>query len=355
MKLWPAQPDVIVVGLGPAGSRAAAAAAAAGLTVLAIDRRTTAGWPVQCAELVPRMLDQELPDLAPVTMQTTSRMLTRVDAAAADETAPFPGRMLDRAAFDAWLVRAACDAGAICRFATPLGGVDPDGSVRINDVSFRPRLLIGADGPRSRVGAAIGRVNTDFVEARQITVDLPEPQDATDIFLSAAYPGGYGWLFPKGRVGNLGIGVNQASRGSLKLLLQALHDRLAAQGRVGGIIRAMTGGPIAVSGRLHPVGALGGVQVLLVGDAAGLTHPISGAGIASAVQSGALAGAAAAAWLGGRAGALLDYAEEQADLFDASLSRALHRRRELAASGADAAALRRAWIAYDAYWAELSP
>ena len=355
MTPWPTQPDVIVVGLGPAGSRAAAAAASAGLGVLAIDRRTAAGRPVQCAELVPRMLDQELPDLAPVTVQPISRMLTRVDMAAADETVPFPGRMLDRAAFDAWLVQAALEAGAICRFATPLGGIDPDGSVRIGNALFRPRVLIGADGPHSRVGAAIGRVNTDFVETRQITVDLQAPHDATDIFLSAAYPGGYGWMFPKGAVGNLGIGVGRASRGSLKALLDALHASLAAQGRAGKVIHAATGGPIAVSGRLHPVGALGAVQVLLAGDAAGLTHPVSGAGIAAAVQSGALAGAAAADWLAGRAGALADYAGELADLFDASLHRALLRRRGLAASRADAAALRRAWIAYDAYWAELTP
>jgi digeranylgeranylglycerophospholipid reductase len=42
-------PDVVVVGLGPAGSRAAATAAAAGLVVVALERRRAAGTPVQCA------------------------------------------------------------------------------------------------------------------------------------------------------------------------------------------------------------------------------------------------------------------------------------------------------------------
>ena len=46
-------PDVLVVGLGPAGSRAAAITAAAGLNVIGLERRRTAGSPVQCAEFVP--------------------------------------------------------------------------------------------------------------------------------------------------------------------------------------------------------------------------------------------------------------------------------------------------------------
>ena len=33
------------------------------------------------------------------------------------------------------------------------------------------------------------------------------PHDATDIFLRADYRGGYGWLFPKGAVANVGLGV----------------------------------------------------------------------------------------------------------------------------------------------------
>ena len=119
---------------------------------------------------------------------------------------------------------------------------------------------------------------------------------------------------------------------------------------------ALTGGAIPVGGRLPAVGALGAVPVLLAGDAAGLAHPISGAGIAAAVQSGGRAGWAAAAWAGGQAGALADYDEELAEFFDVSLGRARQRRAALhaahAAGRADPAALRRGWIAYDEYWAE---
>ena len=47
--------DVLVVGLGPAGSSAAGQAAARGLSVLAVDSRKQVGQPVQCAEFVPKV------------------------------------------------------------------------------------------------------------------------------------------------------------------------------------------------------------------------------------------------------------------------------------------------------------
>src|SRR5690606_28207109 len=103
--------DVLVVGLGPAGASAAVAVAAHGMNVLAIDRREEPGRPVQCAEFVPGMLDQMLGFLDSVTNQRVARMVTYVDNQVPDMTPDFRGRMIDRAAFDAGLVRHAIRAG----------------------------------------------------------------------------------------------------------------------------------------------------------------------------------------------------------------------------------------------------
>jgi geranylgeranyl reductase family protein len=350
-------PDVLVVGLGPAGSRAAAAAAEAGARVVALDRRREPGCPVQCAELVPALLDQDIAGLAVVARQPVGRMLTAVEDAAFDETRPFPGRIIDRAAFDAMLAREAAAAGAECRCGIAALAIAPDGTVHCsNGARLRPGVLIGADGPCSRVGLAAGIVNRELVETRQITVPLLAPHDATDIFLGADYPGGYGWLFPRDASANLGIGVVPAAKRRLKPLLAALHRRLVDAGRVGAAVTALTGGAIPVGGRLPSVGNVGGMPVLLAGDAAGLANPVTGAGIAAAVQSGTLAGEAAARWLGGKPSALADYEEELSELFDAALARALRRRRDLLAhyndgQRPDAAALRAGWVAYPEYWA----
>jgi digeranylgeranylglycerophospholipid reductase len=352
-----ASPDVLVVGLGPAGSRAAAAAAAAGARVVAIERRAEPGRPVQCAEFVPALLDQELPGLASVTTQTVSRMLTFVEEDDPDETPRFSGRMIDRAAFDRLLALEAERAGTACRYGVSIRGIDADGTVHVSDGSrMRPRLVAGADGPQSRIGAAIGRVNRAIVETRQVTVPLQHAHDATDIFLRRDYVGGYGWLFPKGPVANLGIGAAREARPLLSRLLSSLHRQLYAEGRVGTSVSCLTGGAIPVGGRLSAVGAIAGMPVLLAGDAAGLTNPVTGAGIAAAVQSGKLAGQAAARWLSGQPSALDDYEEELGDIFDGALARALRRRRAVLACFRDGAApapaaLRAGWIAYPQYWA----
>jgi geranylgeranyl reductase family protein len=352
-----ASPDIVVVGLGPAGSRAAAAAAGMGAQVVALERRAEPGRPVQCAEFVPALLDQEVAGLAEVTAQTVGRMRTFVAADPADETPSFPGRMIDRAAFDRRLAKKAEAVGVSCRYGVSVLRIEADGTVLTSDgIGLRARLLIGADGPRSRVGAAIGSVNAALVETRQVTVPLLRPHDATDIFLHADQVGGYGWLFPKGRVANLGIGAAAEVRPRLKPLLATLRRRLVLEGRIGDETACLTGGAIPVGGRLAVRGNLGAIPVLLAGDAAGVTNPVTGAGIAAAAISGRLAGEAAARWLAGNRDALDDYQEELGDIFDDALARALRRRRAILASYGkdrvpDPAALRAGWIAYPQYWA----
>jgi geranylgeranyl reductase family protein len=349
--------DVLVVGLGPAGSRAAAQAARAGLATLAVDRRRRAGFPVQCAEFVPAILGQEIDGLGPVRAQTIRTMRTFVEDESADRKENFPGQIIDRAAFDTKLVEDARAAGAQCRFATQLNAIDRDGRAHLSDGSvLRARCVIGADGPHSSIGQAIGQINRALVETRQITVPLHAPHDATDIFLAADILGGYGWLFPKNAIANLGVGVMPQARHRLKALLAGLHETLVAQHRVGADIFGYTGGAIPVGGMVTPHGQLGSTLVLLAGDAAGLTNPVSGAGIASAVISGTLAGQAAGDWLAGDAQAAEEYAAELDALFGRALARAVHRRAEVLYRYHDGhrpspAALRRGWIAYEEYWA----
>lgn len=347
--------DVLVAGLGPAGAAAAAAAAAGGARVVAIDRRAQAGLPVQCAEFVPMMLGGETAAVSAARVQDIATMETYVREAAADITPDFRGHMIDRAAFDAALVEAARRAGAEVRLATPLRAVAPDGTCTLADgTRLRPRVLIGADGPRSLVGRAAGMPNVELMETRQITVDLLAPHTATDIFLRPEIEGGYAWLFPKGKLANLGLGIVPAKKHLLKPLLDELHAELLAARRVGPHIRAHTGGLIPVGGITGLAARLGTTQVLLAGDAAGLVNPVTGAGINPAVLSGRMAGRAAAAALQGDAGAADDYAEEAHDLFAPSIALAQTRRREVLASYAQGlptdAALRRGWIAYDQYW-----
>jgi flavin-dependent dehydrogenase len=107
-----------------------------------------------------------------------------------------------------------------------------------------------------------------------------------------------------------------------------------------------TGGPIPVGGMRAPM-VLG--DVAFAGDAAGLTHPITGAGIAAAVMSGERAGAAAVRER------LAEYEEEMREELGPAIERALAARRRMAALWRSAAAdedaaHRGGWIAFDEYF-----
>ena len=349
--------DVLVLGLGPAGSSASTAVAKSGFKVIAVDRKAAAGVPVQCAEFVPSLIGQETGDISGSRLQFINDMVTYVEAREADHTRGFRGNMISRAEFDRNLVDQARAAGADCRFGMAVRSIAPDGCVTFADGStLRGRVLIGADGPHSKAGKAIDQENRDCVESRQVTVPLLREHDGTDIFLSADIPGGYGWLFPKKDKANLGLGVAPQYKHLLKPLLEKLHRRLMAEGRVGPTVEYTTGGPIPVGGMVKPFGMLGDCTVLLCGDAAGLTNPVTGAGISSAALSGGLAGRTAAEVLAGKASALDDYEEELDDTFGASLRRALRHRHKLMetydkGSQPDENLLRATWIAYPDYWA----
>ncbi|MGI9354035.1 MAG: geranylgeranyl reductase family protein [Rhizobiaceae bacterium] len=353
-----ADTDVLVVGLGPAGASAAMAAARAGCSVVALERNASPGLPVQCAEFVPLLVgaDPSCVDFEPV--QSIDRMDTYVEDNGADVTLNFRGQMIDRSAFDRQLVEEAKRRGTDCRYGLPLRGIHDDGIVEAGDgMFFRSKVVVGADGPRSLVARHIGSPNSELVETRQITVALNQPHDATDIFLSASIPGGYGWLFPKGKFANMGLGVAPASKTQLKPLLEKLHARLFNEGRVGSDVIAHTGGAIPVGGIRNAHATIPNALVLLAGDAAGLTNPVTGAGINSAVISGRMAGDSAVEWIKGNSMAGTDYQEEIEDLFSPSIERARARRRQVMAefsSGGypEPEELRSAWIAYPQYWAK---
>ncbi len=153
-------------------------------------------------------------------------------------------------------------------------------------VAVACRVLVGADGPLSTVGRWVGQANAATLTALQVEAVLPQPKPCTQVYFDPLYRGGYGWLFPKGETANIGVGVNRAMGGDPQQSLEHLLERLGI-GR--GAVVGRTGGAVPCGGTVERLRV---DNVLLVGDAAGLTHPITGAGILAAVVAGTLAGQA---------------------------------------------------------------
>jgi len=300
--------DTLVVGAGPAGSRAATAAAAAGARTLLIDAKPRIGEQPHCGEFVPQRLFVEC-DLDRVSIvQTVESILTLVIDLNLPQGEPLrpgteqrsPGFLIDRARFDRRLAREAAAAGAIVLSGARLKGREGESWIigidgRENFV--RARFVVAADGAVSTVASTLGMDQPVYLRGAQIEAPLTNPLNKTMIFLSRDLKGGYGWLFPKGNVANVGLGVAAEPTLSPRKLLEKLVNMLVSQGLIGPGMLSRTAGLIPVSGMRSKLVI---DNVVLCGDAAGLTHPITGAGIPQAVLSGDLAGRAIAAALKGR-------------------------------------------------------
>lgn len=269
----------------------------------------------------------------------------------------FPGLMINRGEFDRSLARKAQARGATLWLKSRLIGLDADSHTATvsqdgNQKQIQYRVLIAADGPLSPVASYLHLPPLRTIHTHQISVPLLRPLSDTLIWLSDEYPGGYAWLFPRGREGNLGLGIDPRIQKKIRPSLERLHELLISEGWVGSDVLRRTGGPIPVAG---PRESLHVQDVLFVGDAAGLTHPITGAGIAPAVLSGDRAGQAAAAYLDGDAAALSEYDEEIRDHYGTALARAVDRRRALyplwgTPKARNDATQRRGWIAFSEYF-----
>ncbi len=348
--------DVLIIGLGPAGGAAAVAATREGLSVLVIDRRKEVGLPVQCAEFIPLPMGKYA-QTEGVIYQRITGMKSLLPSGAVEVT-EFPGLMIDRAAFDQALANEAARNGAVLQLESRLVRLDAAGSrAWIKTVHAEEEIeysvLIAADGPHSTVAESLGLPELDIVYTRQYTVPLKQAYADTDIWLSDSFPGGYGWLFPKGKFANLGLGADKRFTFDLKAPLDALHSQLVAEGRVGKEISYRTGGAIPVGGLREQL-VVG--NIMLTGDAAGLTHPITGAGISAGVVSGERAGQAAAAWLNDQdKKAFIDFEEDIRDQFETTLKRAVERRQWLnqhwqSEEAQKDAMHRKGWIAFPEYF-----
>ncbi len=351
--------DILVVGAGPAGSSAATAAARAGAKTVMIEAKVRIGEQPHCGEYVPERMfgDMALPRSA--VMQRVEYLETRVRSrskatdsvlsrsrSGADEQNPSresprvaggsqykrseilaPGYLIDRVRFDRDLAREAATHGAAAFCGARLLHAR-DGAWIIQHGEekkvCRPKFTIAADGACSTVASSMQMGLPAVLKGLQAEVPLVEPLNKTLVFLNQDFVGGYGWLFPKRNVANVGIGVVPGKHVLLSKMLDEFLERLCKEGLIKRGVLARSGGLIPVSGIRDQ---LVSGTVVFCGDAAGLTHPITGAGIPQAIFSGKLAGhAAAAALTKGDMGCLNKYEAEIRSRYQGIINHALSKR-----------------------------
>jgi digeranylgeranylglycerophospholipid reductase len=322
--------DILVVGAGPAGCSAALAARANGLDVILCEKKPVVGLPVRCAEHIPALLRLETRIDPSSVVQAVKGMRTVLPDGTSFETAA-PGYMIRRDLFDQALAEQCREQGA--EIITASRAVKKNGRDVIlakengETLTIRPAVIIGTDGPRSTVGRWMGSVNRDLVPALQARVPLLKPMDVTEVYFFKEIFGGYGWLFPRGSEANAGLGMRKS--GPARPIREVFREFLAFLAKTGKI-EVRTKGYMAGWIPVRPCAVTVFENMILAGDAAGQTHPITGAGVPQAVVCGRMAGAWAAKAASEADTTLLKgYEEEWKDLYGESLERGVRRREML--------------------------
>lgn len=290
--------DLIVVGASFAGIATARAAAVRGLKVAVVERKKDVGLGLnttgilveEAAELlmppqhlVKRISEVRLYSPALKSIEITARRYFFLST-------DTPNLLRHYA-------KTAMREGVTLLADTPFtDGVSAADGVRINDGALVAKMLIGADGPRSRVAQAFGLDrNTRFLtgaEAEFTGVDLENP-GAFYCFLDRRFAHGYiGWAVPSIAITQVGV-ASISGKPDVKAFMR--HVAPVMQGE-DALLIANRGGLIPVGGILRRTFC---ERVVLIGDAAGTVSPLTAGGIHHAIHYGGRLGALAADYLQG--------------------------------------------------------
>jgi flavin-dependent dehydrogenase len=302
--------DCIVVGASFAGLASACALARAGLRVTVIEKKTDPGSKLHTTGIIVKdAIDQiALLDTLPVSLvrRISGVRLYAPNLHCVDLEAPgFYFLATDTPGVLRWLASQTERAGATIAYDTVFTDARRlQSGFEVGSLGAT-RFLIGADGPRSRVAAALGLGKcTRFlagIEYEYAGAELAAP-DKLHCFIDRQLAPGYiGWVFAGVDAVQAGLARRTDGRGTFKPR-EAMAAFLA---KIASVIDLRERKPTGMRAGLIPCGGLvaplAASRALLVGDAAGMVSPLTAGGIHTALQHGLAAGYAVAYFLHGRA------------------------------------------------------
>lgn len=326
--------DVIIAGGGPAGSLAAYELAQSGISVMVLEKSEFPRYKVCGAGLTHKII-KEIPfpigDILETEIHTFTFSSGFKEVFTRHNQDPLIYCTM-REKLDAWLLAKATEAGAKVRHGVRVTGLaqNKDGvEVTTTGGAFQSRLLIGADGAASVVARCAGlreHIMPGLAwEAEIKTHPAIVKAFSQTVFLDwGTFPGGYGWVFPKKEHFSIGVGGPASNskwmmpyyRNFLEYLEMHFMNRFGEMAVPGNpstsllSTLSLKSWPIPVrikQSRFHDH------RVLVAGDAAGLTDPLTGEGIYYAARSGKLAALACSRFLQSEQSSLKSYSESVND------------------------------------------
>jgi geranylgeranyl reductase family protein len=308
-ELW----DAMVVGAGPAGCAAAYDLAAAGRSVLLLDKHDFPRAKACAGGLTLKAVRALRYSIEPVIRQ----VVRRVQLEGADPLQPAADRlntllrsrepicvMTVRTELDEFCLRKTIAAGACFRRISPVRQIVRSGEevhLLTDGGLYRARFLIGADGASGQLRRLCAG-GSWFSQGFALEVRTAMSMDDTELtFDFASVQNGYAWIFPKGDHLNVGVYSPSSSasvtRSRLLGYVKARLETEAVEHVVGQYLGIGAG-----CGQAEDMQPDLRDRVFLVGDAGGFVDPLTGEGIYGALLSGQAAAAAVLSETHGAAG-----------------------------------------------------
>ena len=284
--------DALVIGAGPSGSRVAWNLAKEGYSTTVVEEDDILGEPCQCAGLITPRTFEYLGYKRPVLQEMNGARLWGPNDSFLDfQASETKALVIDRPDLDRSIANKAIEAGAEVKTGhrylghrKSKNGIIAKIQSKSGKLEIETKLLIGSDGPASRVARDAGlSTKREVLAAFGADVEGYQGKDNhVDLFVgSELAPRFFGWGIPTGpNEGRIGMATVLPNRP--KNFFRDYFHKGAPSKLLGGakIINRVSG--------LIPFGTRNpsyGDNVLLTGDAAGMAKPTSGGGIYSGLIS----------------------------------------------------------------------
>jgi geranylgeranyl reductase family protein len=284
--------DALVIGAGPSGSRTAWNLAKAGYKTTIVEEHEIVGEPCQCAGLITPRTFEYLGYSRPVSQEMSgARLWGPKDSFLNFQANETKALVIDRPDLDRSIAEKAIDSGADLRSGhrylghrKSSNGVVATIQSKSGKIELETKILIGSDGPASRVARDAGLSSKrEVLAAFGADVEGYQGKDNhVDLFVgSELAPRFFGWGIPTGpNTGRIGMATVLPNRPK-NFFRDYFHKGAPSKllrgakivNRVSGLIPFGTRDPSYTD------------NILLTGDAAGMAKPTSGGGIYSGLIS----------------------------------------------------------------------
>jgi len=268
--------EIVIVGAGPAGLRAAKVLAEAGKKVLILEKNPVIGSKICAGGAFPKIFQLGIPE------DLIERKFNLIKIHLAKRTFEIKNQdyllaTIDRKELGQWMAREAEKAGAKILTNSKVERVEKDRVILKNNQIIYFDYLIGADGGLSTVRKFL---NLPIRFALTFQYTLPQYFENLEIFYQPKLFGaGYAWIFPHKNSTKIGCGDNLKFFSGEKLR-ENFHSWLRKM-KINYEGEKLEGAIINYDYRGYQFG-----NIFLIGEAAGFVSGLTGGGIYQALVSG---------------------------------------------------------------------